>query len=120
MLAPSNMFKLSSRNILLTVPRRYFFCGSFLLFLFHVCQAVLSVPCSLVVTCWERTDIFALLCVMFSCVLVTFPYGVLAQVWWYLILSIPDLCLLTFIQCSGYALGVVINTAQWNKYTENK
>ena len=29
--------------------------------------------------------------VMFSCVFVTFPYGVLGQVW-HLILSIPDLC----------------------------
>ena len=29
----------------------YFFCGSFLSFVFHVCHAVLSVPCSLVVTC---------------------------------------------------------------------
>ena len=48
------------------------FCGSFLLFVFHVCHAVLSVPCSLVVTCWERAD---LLCVNFSCVFVTFTYG---------------------------------------------
>ena len=28
---------------------------------------------------------------MFSCVLVTFPYGILGQVW-YMIVSIPDLC----------------------------
>ena len=26
--------------------------------------AVLSVPCSHVVTCWERTDLLALICVM--------------------------------------------------------
>ena len=32
---------------------------------------------------------------MLSCVLVTFPYGVLGQVW-YLIESIPDLCLLSY------------------------
>ena len=30
---------------------------------------VLSVPCSLVVTCWEKADLLALLYVMFSCVL---------------------------------------------------
>ena len=30
-----------------------------------------------------------------SCVFVTFPYGVLGQVW-YLIVSIPDLCLLSY------------------------
>ena len=32
---------------------------------------------------------------MFSCVLVTFPYGVLGQLW-YLIVSIPDICLLSY------------------------
>ena len=61
----------------------------------HFCYLcfVFSVHCSLVVTCWERTDLLALLCVMFSCDLVTFPCGVLGQVW-YLIESLPDLCLL--------------------------
>ena len=35
------------------------------------------------------------LCVMFFCLFVTFPYGVRAQMWdW--ILSIPDLCPLPF------------------------
>ena len=63
-----------------------------MLFLFHVClyYAALSVPYSLVITSWERADLLALLCVMFSCVLVTFPYGVLGQMW-YLIVSIPDI-----------------------------
>ena len=32
---------------------------------------------------------------MFSCVCVTFPYDILGQVW-YLIVSIPDLCLLPY------------------------
>ena len=81
-LAPPNMFKPSSKYILLTVPRRYFFCGNFLLFVFHVCYAVSSVYCSLVVTCLERAGLFVLLCVMFSCVFVTFPYGVMGQVWY--------------------------------------
>ena len=55
------------KNVLLTVPRRCSFCGSFLLFVFHVCHAVFSVPCSLVVTCWERADLLALLYVLCSC-----------------------------------------------------
>ena len=59
----------------------------------HVCHAFLSVHCSLVVTCWEKAGILALLYVMFSCVFVAFPYGVLGQVC-YFIVSIPDLCLL--------------------------
>ena len=39
--------------------------------MFHVCvcYAVLSVPWSLVITCWEKDDLLALLCVVFSCVL---------------------------------------------------
>ena len=51
--------------------------------------------CGLVVTCWERAGLLAHLCVMFPCVIVTFPYGVLGQVW-YLIVSIPDICLLSY------------------------
>ena len=37
------------------VLRLCFFCGLFLLFVFRVClcRTVLSVPCSLVITCWE-------------------------------------------------------------------
>ena len=64
-----------------------------LLFVFVcLCYAVLSVPCSLVVTCWESANLLALLYVVFSCASVTFPYGVPGQVW-YLIVSITDLCL---------------------------
>ena len=36
--------------------------------------AALSVPGSLVITCWERADLLALLFVVFACVFVTFPY----------------------------------------------
>ena len=63
----------------------------YLCFMF-VSYTVLSVPCSLVVTCWEQADLLALLYVVFSCVFVTFPCGVLGQVR-YLIVSIPDLIL---------------------------
>ena len=69
------------------------YCGSFLLFMFHVClcYSVLSVPCSHMITCWRRADLLALLCIMFSCVFVTFLCGVPGQVW-YLVVFIPDLC----------------------------
>ena len=56
---------------------------------------VMSVYCSLVVTCLERADLLALLCVAFTCGYVTCPYSVLGQVWC-LIVSIPDLCILPF------------------------
>ena len=65
------------------------------LFMFRVCHAFLSVHCSLVVTCSEKAGLLALLCVMFFGGFVTFPDGVLGQVW-YLLVSIPDLCLLTY------------------------
>ena len=49
----------------------------------------------LVVTCWENVGLLTLLLVndFFLC-FVTFPCGVLGQMW-YLIVSIPDLSLLT-------------------------
>ena len=62
-----------------------------------VCHAVLSVHCSLVVTCLERANLMALLYVLFSCVFITIPCGVLGQVW-YLIVSVSDLCLLPYFE----------------------
>ena len=66
---------------LLPVSRLCFVCRSILLILFCVCHAVLSVHCSLVVICWEMIGLFALFCLVFSCGFVTFPRGVLGQVW---------------------------------------
>ena len=64
-------------------------------FMVRVSHAILSsVYCILVVTFWERADLLALLYVMFYCVFVTFPCGVLGQMW-YLIVSNLDLCLLS-------------------------
>ena len=42
--------------------RQYFFFGSFVLFMSCVCHAFASVHCCLVVTCWERADLLALVC----------------------------------------------------------
>ena len=67
--------------------------------MFFICL-VFAMPLSafvymcLVVTCWEKADILALV----SGVLLRvchFPIGILGQVW-YLIVSIPDLCTLTY------------------------
>ena len=53
-----------------------------------------SVYMCLVVTCWERTVLFALVggILLLVC---HFPIGILGQVW-YLIVSISDLCILTY------------------------
>ena len=50
------------------------------------------VSCSLMVICWERVELFALLYVMFSSVFFTFPDGVLGLVW-YLFVSNPIVAL---------------------------
>ena len=38
------------KKVLLIVPRRYFFCGSFVLFMSCVCNAFASVLCCFVIT----------------------------------------------------------------------
>ena len=86
--------------ILLTVSRRCFFYGSF----FNLCFVfVFIILSSFVVTCWERADLLLLLCVMFSCVLVTFPYGVTGQAW-HLLVLIPYICVLPYLE--GYFISV--------------
>ena len=42
-----------------------------------------------------KVDFLALLCVMLSCVFVSFPYGVLDQMW-YLTVLIPDFFLISY------------------------
>ena len=58
-----------------------------------VCYAFVSI-CLYVVTCWERADLLALVCGV-QLRVCHFPIGILGQVW-YLIVSIPDLCTLTY------------------------
>ena len=89
-LAPSNWFKPSSIIFLLSIPRPYFFCGSFVFFVSCVSHAFSYVHCCLVVTCWERTGLLALVGDVY-CIFVTFPCGILGQVL-DLIVSFPDLC----------------------------
>ena len=85
----------------------------------RVCHAASSGHCSLVFTCWESAGLLALLYVMFSCVFATFPRGVLGQVW-YLILSIPGLCLLIFhIYQKLTDLNVSYKTEFLNEYNIN-
>ena len=89
-----NWFKSSSKIFLLIVPRWHYFCGSFVLFMSCVCHAFASVHCCLLVTCWERADLLALVYDVY-CIFVTFSCGILGQVR-YLIVSIPDLCHLSY------------------------
>ena len=65
-------------------------------FVSGVSHASASVHCCLVVTCWERADLFALVSDV-HCIFVTFPCGILGQMW-YLIVLFPDLCHLSYLQ----------------------
>ena len=66
--------------------------------MFDVCHAVLFTA-----ACWERANLLALLCVVVSCVVVTFRCGLLGQVW-YLIVSIPDFCLLPYFAIPSHTI----------------
>ena len=68
----------------------FLFC---LVFALSLCA---SVYMCIVVTCWERADLLALVCGV-CCEFVTFPLVSWGQVW-YLIVSIPDLCTLTYFK----------------------
>ena len=59
-----------------------------------VCHAFMSVHFCLVVTCWERADLLALAFDVCVYVYVTFPCGILGQVWY----LIPDLCCFSYFQ----------------------
>ena len=69
-----------------------------------VTHASASGHCCLVVTCWERPYLLDLVCYMLI-VFVTFPRGILGQVW-YLIVSFPNLCF------PFYFLAMLVETGQ--------
>ena len=56
-----------------------------------------SVYLCLVVTCWERVDLLTLVCGGCLTVSCHFPIGIMGHVW-FLIVSIPDLCTLTYFE----------------------
>ena len=85
-------------------PVKYFTDRSkavLLLWIFYVfsvlcllCLCVCLFYMCFVVTCWERADLLALVCgvLLWVC---HFPIGILGQMWLFIV-SIPDLCTLTF------------------------
>ena len=71
-----------------------------------------SVYLCLAVTCWERAGLLALVSgvVLWLC---HFPIGILGQVWWYLFVSIPDLCTFTYLDHDFHS-DVIIMSVQSN------
>ena len=81
-------------------------CGSFVFSVSYVSHAFASVHCCLVVTSWERADLLALIGDVY-CIFVTFPRGILGQVW-YLIVSFPDLCRLSYLHYAPFGIPTKI------------
>ena len=81
----------------------FLFCLVFAMFL---CTSVYT---CFVVTCWERADLLALVRGVY-CEFVTFPFGILGQVL-YVIVSIPDLCTLTYFE----NIVILCPTLKWNE-----
>ena len=77
-----------------------------MLFMSCVCHAFASVQycCCIVVNCWEEADLLVL---VFDCIFVTFPCGLLGQVW-YLLILIPDLCRLSDFRLGRYIVGYTV------------
>ena len=86
----------------------------FLSFMFPVCHALLSVRCSLVVICWERADLLALLYMVFYCVL---SLSHLLSWVRYLTVSISGLFLFS---CHGVGFKHIIRAVlrSWQKVSE--
>ena len=75
----------------------------------------MSVHCCLVVTCWERADLLALFCDV--CVFITFPCGILGQVWYLIVhVSIPDLCRLSYFEEYLWSVILLILKGDFNEY----
>ena len=69
-----------------------------MLFLYCVCLDFAFAHCCLGLSSW-------LSFVVLNCVFVTFPFGILGQVW-YLIVSIPDLCSLSYFHTVRIVLHI--------------
>ena len=74
--------------LLLTVSRRFFFCGFFVLFMYCLWHAFAPAIAAL----WSHVGkgpTSWLSFVMLNCVFVTFPDGILGQVWYMIVLIFP-------------------------------
>ena len=76
MFKPSSNFHIDNNMAVL----HFWMLFNYYCFMF-VCHVFLSVHYSFVVNWWENADLLVLLHVIFSCVFVTFSYGILGRLW---------------------------------------
>ena len=67
----------------------------------YLCLVFVMLSCMFIAAVWSPAGngkglISWLFFVMFNCVFITFPCGILGQVW-YLLVSFPDLCHLSYL-----------------------
>ena len=106
-LAPLNRFKPSIKIFYWPFQGGTSFVDLYVFFCLVFAMPLLeSVYMCLVVTCWERVDLLALVCCVQLWVC-HFPIGILGQVW-YLIVLIPDLCTLTYFSYNSRGLFLAI------------
>ena len=95
------------RETSLSPPVKYFYWpfqgGAFLWIICYFCLVFVMLSCAsvywcLVVTCWERSDLMALVCdvLLWKC-----HFPILVQIWC-LIVSIPDLCPPSYFNKANY------------------
>ena len=108
-------FKPSSKISLLTVPRQHFFCGSWMLYL----SLFVMLSCLVIAALWSPAEnglTSWLLFVILNSVFVTFPCGILGQVR-YLIVSIPDLCSLSYFRLMSFLVLKGRGRESWLLYS---
>ena len=82
-----------------------------MLFMSCVCHALASVHAALWLPEGERVDLLTLACNVY-CDFATFPFGILGQVW-YFIVSIPDHCCLSYFYTPNRQLFISCRTLSY-------
>ena len=79
------------------------------IFVSCVSHAFASCHCCLVVTCWERADLLAIVGDVYY-IFDTFPCGILGQVCFFIV-SCPDLCCLSYCYIELFSVWTGLNVA---------
>ena len=81
-----------------------------------VSHAFASVHCCTVATCWKRAVLLALVGDVYCILFVTFPCGILGQVWYkmYVIVLFPHLCRLSYFIKLPFVINIfVMSIFEW-------